>query len=121
MAGHLLHPPPSFTIDRQFFSLEISHGVQTGASKDKSFTLSLNKESLSWLRKTFSSLIEASLNQKFFDKSKLVDYDLWLEKITNWKGHFVEITKLGVNGRLNKFILPGDNNKDGWKGFLLSS
>lgn len=101
-----LRPPPSFTIDRKKISVQVSHGIRIiEASTDKPFTFSLKKESLTWLHSTFSSLIEAYLNQKFFIKSRLVEYDLWVEKITNRKGHFAKITKLGVNGGLNKLIL----------------
>lgn len=68
------------------------------------------KESRSWLDSTFSSLIESPLNQKFLNKSQLFEYDLWVEKFSNRKGHFAEITKLQINGGLNKLILPGGIN-----------
>lgn len=36
----------------------------------------------------------------------------------NRRGHFPEITKLGINGGLNKVILPSGTNKYRWKGFF---
>lgn len=87
-----LPPIPSFAIYWKTFSLEISHGISiTESLRDKSFTLSLKKDSLSWLNPTFSTLIEAPMNQKLFIKSRLDEYDLWVEKVSNRKGHFAEI------------------------------
>lgn len=81
--------------------------------------LTLKKESLSWLRTTFSLLVEAPLKQKFFIKSRLKEYDPWVEKITNRKGHFAEMVKLGVNGVLNKITLSGVTTKLGGMGSFL--
>lgn len=118
MVRHHLPLSTSITIDSKTFTIDVSHGIKIiEASRDEFFTLSLKKEALSWLHNTFSTLVEVPLNHKFFIKSRLMEYDLWVEKLSNRKGHFAEIVKLGVNGGSNKTILLAGKNKFGWNDF----
>lgn len=87
----------------------------TEANRDRSFTLTLKPASRPWLLSTIKTLIDTPLTHNFFREDRLNEYTLWVEKSTSRKGHCVEITKLGVNGGLNKIIIPVGENKWGWK------
>lgn len=57
-------------------------------------------------------------DNKLLSFTGYLEYMLWYEKISIREGHFVKIAKLGVNGCLNKLIIPVDENKIRWKNFL---
>ena len=56
------------------------------------------------------SLIEPSLNQKFFKESR-VNECLVGRKDNKQKGSLAETAKLGTNSELNKLIVPVGENK----------
>lgn len=105
--------------DLQFFIVELDHGFRiTKAWEDRSSTLSLKKESRSWLSSCFNILIDAPLNQEFLQKCCLDEYDLWVEKTSICKGHCAEVVQLDIYGGLDKVIIPLGIEKKGWKFFI---
>lgn len=113
----------SFRIERKTFSLAAdpripNHYRLTEATNERSYTLTLSKEALSWLKTCFSKLCDLSLSQKFFNETRVAETVIWVEKISNKKGHSTEIAKLGQNGGINKLIVPMGKERKGWRSLI---
>lgn len=70
-----------------------------------------------WIVDGLEELLVALLTLKFFRKTDCKDGFIWMQKTTNKRGSFVEITKVLNGGGKRNIVAPASENSRGWESF----
>lgn len=81
------------------------------------FYLSAEEVVIVWIFDAIDDLLLAPSTQKFFCKTDCKNDFIWIQKITNKRGSFLEITKVANSGGKNNLVVPTGIDFKGWLAF----
>ncbi|XP_031737554.1 transcription factor Pur-alpha 1-like [Cucumis sativus] len=113
----------STKIENKSFSCEFDANSRgrvirlTEAHLNKSYTL-LGEETLfGWLAESLEEVLQTSKPQKFFRKTFCNGGFTWIQKTTNKRGSFLEISKVLKSGKKGNIVVPAGVDLKGWESF----
>lgn len=83
----------------------------------KRFALSAKEVVLVWISDSIEDLLLSPKTHKFFRKIDCNNGFIWIQKISNKRGSFLEITKVNSPGGKHNLVVPAGTNFSGWKSF----
>lgn len=86
----------------------------------RKFYLSAEEVVIVWIFDAIDDLLLAPSTQKFFRKTDCKNGFIWIQKITNKRGSFSEITKVANSGGKNNLVVPAGIDFKGWIAFANS-
>ena len=107
----------SFKIEQKVFVLRLWKGGGGVCISERtrlgSFELQVDVSAAVWCLDILQEILLVEDNKPFFRKYRGSNSLLLAERYSNWKGVFLNVSKL-INGILKNIIIPGGKDKWGW-------
>lgn len=81
------------------------------------FSLSVEEIILVWITDAIDDLLLSPNTHKFFRKLDCVNGFIWIQKVLNKRGSFIEITKVINSGGKHNLVIPAGEEFSGWRDF----
>ncbi|BFG14753.1 hypothetical protein CerSpe_010270 [Prunus speciosa] len=112
------HVPRFFNIESKAFRIKVddlSFGgsiLITEKVRERLFHVSIELSCVEWLIKELQGLLVNKV-QSFFRRYRGDSYQVWVEKLNNWKGYYLRLTKC-VHGIVKSVVIPRGRHDSGW-------
>lgn len=83
------------------------------------FEITVEAVAAVWIADNIDDLLLAPPTQKFFRKTNCNGGFLWIQKTTNKRGSFLEVTKVQSSGGKRNLVIPSDDDCKGWRNFRM--
>lgn len=113
----------SRTIDRKSFSCCFDRNYKgrvvriTETHLKRGFSLFAEEIILVWISDSIDDLLLSPNTHNFFRKSDCNNGFIWIQKVSNKRGCFIEITKVINSGGKHNLVVPAGEEFRGWRDF----